>query len=275
MFHETWKSVSRSSHMHKKRKNLRPATFLLLALWMGFGGGLFGQTENPFVKQSKDFVQAIKSGYDIQPYLNAYSDLNLNELSKGLNTKNEKLAFWINTYNGFIQLVLMKDPDLYQDRGDFFKEERLDIAGIEMSFDDLEHSIMRNSTNKLSGGYLRKWFEPKWVCKLRNEEIDGRIHFALNCGAISCPPVAIYDDTTLDKDLDFISKQYLTDHTRIKKEKVYTTALFSWFRGDFGGLSGVKDFLKKYQIVGQDIDIDLEFNDYDWTLSLGNYTELP
>ena len=39
-------------------------------------------------------------------------------------------------------------------------------------------------------------------------------------------------------------------------------------------INGVEDFLKKYQIIPQDMDPNIEFKKYDWTLYLNNYTEI-
>ena len=111
---------------------------------------------------------------------------------------------------------------------------------------------------------------------MRTEERDWRIHFALNCGATSCPPVAIYEYERLNEQLDKSSKRYLTQTTEYNKEEkvAKVTALFSWFRGDFGGLDGAKNFLQRYGITEPGANPDLEFKDYDWTLDLGNYIDL-
>ena len=53
--------------------------------------------------------------------------------------------------------------------------------------------------------------------------------------------------------------------------QVLVTPLFSWFRGDFGGKSGVIQFLKSYSLIPSESNPELVFLDYDWTLSLGNY----
>lgn len=263
-------SIGWDGFLCMQKKQIIPILALLFSL---FSFSAPSQTDNFYVKKSKELLTAVKKGKSTDKMVKEFENISLDSLVDGLNSQNEKLAFWINTYNAFIQIILSEKPELYEDRGEFFGNKLMTIAGIEMSFDDIEHSIMRNSRNKLSGGYLKKWCEPKWIKRLRNEDIDGRIHFAINCGAKSCPPVAIYDDTTLDRELNRISKAYLKDKTTIDGETVTTTPLFSWFRADFGGKRGIKKFLKNKGIVNEGLDIDLEFGNYDWTLSLGDYVE--
>ncbi|MGB7392828.1 MAG: DUF547 domain-containing protein, partial [Pricia sp.] len=103
-----------------------------------------------------------------------------------------------------------------------------------------------------------------------------RIHFALNCGAKACPPVAIYEDNRLDEQLNKVTTDYLervSEYDSDTKE-VKTTPLFSWFRGDFGCKSGIKDILKEEGIIPTTKKIDVEYKNYDWTLDLDNFTEL-
>jgi len=108
---------------------------------------------------------------------------------------------------------------------------------------------------------------------LRNKDVDGRIHFTLNCGAKDCPPVGIFSDVNLDQQLDKVTKTYLIENTKVEGEKITTSPLFSWFRADFGGKKSVPKFLQYYQAI-PDGDFDLDFKSYDWTLLTGNYVEL-
>ncbi|NNE78221.1 MAG: DUF547 domain-containing protein, partial [Pricia sp.] len=125
-------------------------------------------------------------------------------------------------------------------------------------------------------GFIRKWFPNKFERKLRVDDRDYRIHFALNCGAKDCPPVAIYEADRLDEQLNMGTKKYLerTSEYRANANEVAVTSLFSWFRGDFGCKSGIKDILKEFEIIPTTKKIDLEYKNYDWTLDLDNWTEL-
>lgn len=194
------------------------------------------------------------------------------KLIREVNTQEKKLAFWINLYNGLIQYKLTKDPGLYHDRDDFFSDALLTVAGDQVSFDDLEHGVLRRGTSKISGGYFKNPFGSSWYKDFQVDEIDWRIHFALNCGAASCPPVRIYDHSRVDDQLNASSREYLNWQVEYDKEKntAHVPALISWFRGDFGGLSGARRILAKNGYVPNE-DVNLKFKDYDWTLKLGTF----
>ncbi|MFT6993789.1 MAG: hypothetical protein ACJA1P_000516, partial [Maribacter sp.] len=116
----------------------------------------------------------------------------------------------------------------------------------------------------------------KFERKLRVDKRNYRIHFALNCGAKDCPPVAIYEWERLDEQFKKGTSTYLKNTTVYTKEKkeVAVTALFSWFRGDFNGKSGVKKILKKQGLIPTTKDMDLSYKNYDWTLDLDNFIDL-
>ncbi len=234
-------------------------------------------TANNALDLSTQLLESVRHDRPYEAIQNQLATFDLKALSKQLDTDTKKKAFWINIYNANIQLLLSNNPALFEDRGNFFSTPRTTIANKKLSFDDIEHGIIRGSQSKLALGFLPKWFVSSYEKKLRVSERDGRIHFALNCGAKSCPPVAIYEADQLDKQLDESSRRYLNATTTYEasENKVYVTALFSWFRGDFGGLSGAKeDYLKKYKVIPQDSDPSLSFKDYDWTLDLGHYIDL-
>jgi hypothetical protein len=69
------------------------------------------------------------------------------ELKDHLNTENKAKAFWINIYNTYVQYLLKSNPELFNDRNAFFKEELITMAGEKLSFDDIEHGIIRHSKN--------------------------------------------------------------------------------------------------------------------------------
>jgi len=235
-----------------------------------------GATDGPYITLSQDLVKAVKNDADRSAIIQQLANIPQDELAEALKTDAEKKAFFINVYNGFVQHILMKNPEKFEDRDEFFKADQITIAGEELSLDDIEHGIIRGSKVKWSLGLIQDPFADDFEKTFRVEETDPRIHFALNCGAKSCPYVAVYGAEKLDEQLDIISRQFLqrSSEYRAQEEKVYVTSLISWFRGDFGGLDGAKEMLEKYDVIPQDADPELEFKDYDWTLELGNFTEL-
>ncbi len=253
--------------------------FLLLMSESFFNNMIYGQvpsTGNELVLLSQSFLKAMQNRENGDTYAAQYKALTDQKIIAALDTDKKKYAFWINTYNAFIQYHLQKKPEYYDDRGTFFKLPLNNIAGVEMSFAEIEHGILRRSQLELFLGYLTNPFASKREKKIRVDKRDYRIHFSLNCGAKSCPPVAIYGDTNLDQQLDFMSKKFLHKFSRYDKNKdlVTTTSLFSWFRGDFDGSEGIRDILKKYEVI-DDTDVRVKTEKYDWTLALDNFIELP
>ena len=224
---------------------------------------------------SEQFLQDIKSGKDTKSIQDLIANTTLKSLEKGLINDEQKLAFWVNIYNAYIQVILSKNPELYDDRQAFFNDERILIAGEKRSFAKIEHGIIRKSQWPLGLGKVRKWFPNKFERKLRVDKRDYRIHFALNCGAKDCPPVAIYKAERLNAQFDKGTAHYLkktTDYNE-KNKTVAVTSLFSWFRGDFGSKSGTKHILLGQKLIPSK-DVELEYKNYDWTLDLDNWTEL-
>ncbi len=237
---------------------------------------VYSQKNINYESVSQQLLQNIIDKKPINKHVSILEKSTLNELVNQLKTDQQKIAFWVNIYNAFIQISLTENPKEYENRGTFFGKKRVKIAGEILSFDDIEHGIIRKSRMKISLGYLRKWFRPKWERKLRVKNIDWRIHFALNCGAKSCPPVAIYTSENLNKEFDFMTSEYLKEQTTYDAATKTATsvALMSWFRGDFSGKSGACKILKKYKIIPKESK-KLAFSSYNWTLLLGNFRTIP
>ncbi len=228
---------------------------------------------NKFVMLSIEMIDAVKNKENTNVLKARYEKLNVDTLAKYLSTEQQKKTFWINTYNAYIQILLTEKPEYFEDRSDFFGKPKIFIAQNKLSFDDIEHGIIRGSKIKLSLGLIRNPFVSDFEKKLRTKSEDGRIHFALNCGAKSCPLVATYDAKNFDAKIDKVAKSFLHKVSTYDKEKntVLTTPLFSWFRGDFEGKNGILKLLKQYAVIPEDSQPKIEYDTYDWTLSLGNY----
>lgn len=252
-------------------------TFISLLLTVFFSSAQQSSVDTiDFNALSVEFLKAAKAQQDTKNIREQLSNTTVKTLEESLKTDNQKLAFWVNIYNGYIQVILSENPKLYDDRQEFFGKEQIPIAGEMVSFSKIEHGIIRKSQWPLGLGLVRKWFPNKFERKLRVKKRDYRIHFALNCGAKDCPPVAIYTAERVDEQLDKGTEMYLKNTSVYKKSenKVAVTSLFNWFRGDFGCKSGVKDILKEQDIIPTTKGIDITYKNYDWTLDLVNWVEL-
>jgi len=237
--------------------------------------------EISYAERSMQLVEAVRDGKPHFMITRTLASVSEDELFENLDTESKKKAFWLNIYNAYVQILLLESPELFEDRNswvgyNFFSSPQITIAGKELSFDDIEHGIMRRSTIKISLGYVRSWFVDDFVERFWWDETDPRIHFVLNCGAASCPYIAPMDPGRVEEQLERGAKEYLAETTDYDAEnsELEVTQLLSWFRGDFGGVSGAVEMIKEYRIIPQEADPSVSYKEYDWTLELGNYKEL-
>lgn len=168
-----------------------------------------------------------------------------------LNEK-ERLAFYINLYNAtMIKAVLDRGGVGFKPSdNDFqvFKDKIVRLKGGKVSLNELENEIVRKQFN------------------------DARIHAALVCGAVSCPPLIdkAYTADNLDAQLDKNVKAWLSNPSRNviddKNKTLKLSQIFDWYAVDFGG----KQNLGKW--VGEKLGRDfagykVEFIPYDWSLN--------
>ena len=230
---------------------------------------------NTLLQLSQDFIYSAKTGNETASFEKKLAEVPYDSLQTMLLTDDEKKAFWINLYNGFTQAKLKKNPAKYKSRSAFFTAKDISVAGKTFSLDDIEHGILRRSGIKWSLGYLKKLFPGKTEKELRVNYPDNRIHFALNCGAKSCPPIAFYDAEKINTQLDLAARSYLSSEAIYNTEKntLLLPAIMGWFRRDFKGKKNMLLLAKKYGIVPEAAHPKISFTKYDWSLSLNNYSK--
>lgn len=192
-----------------------------------------------------------------------------------------RLAFWCNVYNAYSQVLLDRRGELYEEsRRRFFGLEAVPVAGRELSLNWIEHRLLRRSQFAWSLGYLANPLPGEFERSLRVGERDPRIHFALNCGAQSCPPIAAYTPAGIDEELDVATESYLSQHVRYEPDGgllgrgvVHVPRLMLWYRGDFGGKSGVLSMLRRFDLIPDGRRPRLKHREYDWSLAPGQFRE--
>jgi hypothetical protein len=182
-----------------------------------------------------------------------------------------RLAFWLNVYNGAVRARLFQDPAAYRRRWRFFSASAITVAGRRLSPNAIEHGILRRSAFALSLGYLRNPVPSRFERMHRVGRVDPRIHFALNCGARSCPPLAAYDPEHLDAQLDAATRSYLSSETAVLDDgaTVRVPRLLLWYVGDFGGKGGILRLLRRFEVIEPLAAPRVAFGAYDWTLAVG------
>lgn len=166
-----------------------------------------------------------------------------------------KKAFLINAYN---LLVLHQAAEAYpiesvQDIAGFFDRQKVKVAGK---------------------SYTLTQFEKK---ELLTPYKDARLHFVLNCAAISCPPITnfAYQPDLLEAQLDRQTQLALDDPNFLKvtEEGVELSQIFSWYLDDFGGTRATAlAFINKYRTTPIDESSKVSYYNYDWTLNDVNIT---
>lgn len=190
------------------------------------------------------------------------ADLKVFDL-EDLKTRDEKIAFWVNTYNllaiyGVLSQIREK-PDFTKDglkgikrKVGFFTRKKYAIAGDHYSLNRIENQI------------------------LRNELQEPRVHFALVCGASSCPVLkdGLYSGDTLDSQLSIAATLFINSPKGVSLDKdnglIRISKIFKWYRKDFGGnKSSVLNYIARYHDEGAYIkkngdSLKIVYLEYDW-----------
>lgn len=183
-------------------------------------------------------------------------------------TREQQFAFWINVYNAHcIALVVSEYPvDSIKDIGGWFtpvwKKRFIDLPAHhpsgkpgKLSLDDVEHAILR----------------PRFK--------DARVHAAVNCASLGCPPLRpeAFVAERLDAQLDEQCRTWLADGTRNRfdaaKRRAEVSAIFDWFKEDFvrdgGSVAGwlAKHAPAEHREWLAKGEVELRFLDYSWKLN--------
>ena len=184
---------------------------------------------------------SIKSSKTFEEYIELVKELKAVSL-KDLSIS-EKKSFLINIYNCLILHAIINGMlDLNGGtlaRMKLYATAAYNIGGNIYSLNELENGLLRG--NKKSAVPLTSlpFKDPN---DPRTENVlpcDGRIHFALNCGAVSCPPVGVYseEEQNLERQLKLATEGFLDQSTsfNVDTRTVNLSMLFSWYKSDFGG----------------------------------------
>ena len=185
-------------------------------------------------------------------------------------SRDDQLAFWINAYNAYtIRLIVQH-------------EERKTIRNINKKFGLFKGLGPWSEKLVVVGGatYDLETVEQKII---RPTFREPRIHFALVCAAMGCPPLRseAFAGARLDQQLDDQAKVFLTASPRknwvdLEGRTVWVSQVFQFndYQKDFGGSeAAVMRFVAKYHPAGAVRQLleagtaKLSYTDYDWTLN--------
>ena len=201
-------------------------------------------------------------------YENLKNELGFDKLLARLNTvkvdslksREEKLVFWINTYNIFAAKMVADHFPIksIKDLGSFFRpvweKPAGNVGGKERTLNEIEHEI------------LRKMNEP-------------RVHVAIVCASVSCPDLRLeaFNVNSLNEQLDDQMRVFLKSSEKgmkidNKRNRVYLSSIFKWFEDDFESRGGVLKFIANY--VSPDVakkltrsGIKIYYLEYNWGIN--------
>ncbi len=221
------------------------------------------------VKISGDLLYNVKLNLPYDEEIKKLKILDFKDLILGLENDHQKKTFWINIYNAFYQILALEIDDK-----SIFKIKKIEIAECNFSLDGIEYGILRKGKFILGFGFLYNPFYSKIIKKMQVDHLDFRIHFALNCGAVSCPPILIYEMAKIENQLQLATNSFITSETTINIDTriIKTSKLLFWYQKDFRSKAAIKAligsvFLKDFS------NYNLKYNNYSWIKKLQNFSQ--
>ena len=228
---------------------------------------LWNETVQEYVVRNPDGInrfayrrlQATADDYQkLRDYLDAMSKVEISKYNRA-----QQQAYWINLYNAVTVDVVVANYPVQSIRdisSGFFsagpwKRELIEVEGVALTLDDIEHRILR----------------PIWK--------DPRIHYAVNCASLGCPN--LQDQAFTAANTDALLNQGAVEFVnhprgaRVVGGDLRVSSIYDWFEVDFGGSeSDVIAHLKQY--ANADLKAALEGVDgidndsYDWEINAVN-----
>lgn len=170
-------------------------------------------------------------------------------------------------------------------RASFFTGVKFNVGGDMYSFQDLENGILRGN-RKAPYALVAQIGRNDPRLPLVMQQVDCRIHFALNCGAKSCPPVKSFTAEGVEEELRIVSMAFCEDDNNVEVDDEQRTLslskIFSWYRADFAPSNKelpmkVVDFLrgekkaKLQKMLDEEGPISISFKPYDWGINASDF----
>ena len=228
---------------------------------------LFGNVLKDNVKNGLVNYQNLQSDKKLDEYIDYISKINPSEIVK----ESDRLAFWINAYNAFT-LKIIVDNYPVESINDLNSGGRAIAHVLGTTVWDKDLVTINNEPTNLN--YIEHDV-------IRKEFSEPRIHFALVCAAVSCPPLRneAYEGYKLNEQLENQAGIFFNDESKnsfdIKTRTAYLSKILDWYDDDFGDsdkeiLLYVSQFLDKNlseSIKNNVDDWNIEYNDYNWDLN--------
>lgn len=193
-----------------------------------------------------DWAKNAEDKAALDTILKDWSKIHTKDLSK-----NEKAAFRINLYNAaMVDVVLDRYP-------------LESVTKIGKAFSIFDDNIITTPAGEISLNQLEKK-------QLLKDFPDGRVHFAVNCASISCPPLRAeaFVASKLEKQLDEQAKLFAdSSHAvQVSGSTAKYSELFNWYKGDFK-TENPAIYLNKFKSDKLSTSLKVSWIKYDWGLN--------
>lgn len=164
-------------------------------------------------------------------------------------SRDEKMAYWINAYNAFtVKLIVDNYP--VSSITKLHGGKPWDVKWIKLG--DKTYSL-----NNIENDILRPVYK------------DARIHFAVNCAALSCPPLLnrAWTAQNLQSNLNAQAQKFINNaqYNQVSTDKVVISKIFEWYATDFG--SSIVTYLNQYSGTKIKADAQVSYQAYNWQLN--------
>lgn len=189
-----------------------------------------------------------------------------------------RIAFWINLYNvlaihGVIALGIRESV---MEIPSFFGVVAYRVGDFVLTLDEIENGVLRRNASH-PATRARPFDDDDPRLGLCPTKLEPRIHAALVCASTSCPPVAFYEASKLDAQLDLAAANQVESDVEVDdaSRTVRVPTIFRYYQADFGRLEGVWLFLvdharePKRQALERALEqgYALDYHRYDWSLN--------
>lgn len=180
--------------------------------------------------------EGIRTSNKFEAYVRSTAELKRLDLHTF--TREESLAFFINIYNAMVIHAFIAEgpPTSVWRRYRFFNSTSYVIGGLVFSLNDIENGVLR-ANRRAVGAWGRPFGRTDPRLKVALVEHEPRIHFALVCGAKSCPPIRTYTATNIDEELTLTMEAFLEGGGCIvdmSRREVALSMILKWYSVDFG-----------------------------------------
>ncbi|XP_045104808.1 uncharacterized protein LOC123500167 isoform X2 [Portunus trituberculatus] len=213
---------------------------------LGDAGELSEALRKTMLKLTNDHISADGKVVNYLEMRNAEEFDNYVKMSKELQhvaveklSQDESKAFFINIYNALVihATAVNGSPSNWFSRLRFFDKTSYVIGGHTYSLNDIENGVLRaNKRGALQ--FFAPFGKSDPRLKTSQMQVDPRIHFALNCGAKSCPPIKTFSSSNVNEELRIATEAYLESDEALQVDEdqgiIRLSSLLKWYSSDFG-----------------------------------------